>query len=85
VFLQVIDPDAFSGGEAFTRQTGAVAQQCHASKPAQAGKAVRMPGEKGLAKARGQLESGVELYPAILPSLQPWSAKYGVALPSPLA
>jgi L-lactate dehydrogenase len=85
VFLQVIDPAAFSGGEAFTRQTGAVAQQCHASKPAQAGKAVRMPGEKGLAKARGQLESGVELYPAILPSLQPWSAKYGVALPSPLA
>jgi L-lactate dehydrogenase len=85
VFLQVIDPAAFSGEEAFTRQTGAVAQQCHASKPAQAGKAVRMPGEKGLAKARGQMESGVELYPAILPSLQPWSAKYGVALPSPLA
>ena len=85
VLLQVIDPAAFSGAEAFTRQTGAVAAQCHASRPAQAGKAVRMPGEQGLAKAREQLDAGVALYPAILPSLAPWSAKYGVALPPPLA
>ena len=85
VFLQIIDPAAFSGEEAFKRQTGAVAQQCHASRPAQEGKAVRMPGEKGLAQARQQLQAGVDLYPAILPSLEPWCTKFGVALPSPLA
>jgi LDH2 family malate/lactate/ureidoglycolate dehydrogenase len=83
VFVQIIDPAAFAGAEAFKRQTGAVLQQCHASTPAHAGKAVRMPGEKGLAKARQQLQDGVELYPAILPSLAPWCEKYGVALPAP--
>jgi LDH2 family malate/lactate/ureidoglycolate dehydrogenase len=84
VFVQIIDPAAFSGDEAFRRQTGAVVEQCHASRPAQAGRAVRLPGEKGLAKARQQLEAGVELYPAILPSLEPWCKKLGVALPSPI-
>jgi len=27
-----------------------------------------------------QLEHGVELHPAIMPALQPWSEKLGVAL-----
>ena len=84
VFVQIIDPAAFSGAAAFKRQTGAIVEQCHVSRPAQAGKAVRMPGEKGLTKAREQRETGVELYPAILPSLQPWCAKFGVELPAPL-
>lgn len=82
VFLQILDPAAFSGGEAFRRQTGAVVEQCHASRPAQPGKAVRMPGEKGLAQAREQMNAGVELYPAILPSLAPWCRKFGVPMPS---
>jgi LDH2 family malate/lactate/ureidoglycolate dehydrogenase len=85
VFLQILDPAAFSGTDAFTRQTGAIVDQCHASRPAQAGKAVRMPGEKGLALAREQERAGVALYPAILPSLEPWGRKLGVALPAPLA
>ena len=85
VFLQIIDPAAFSGDEAFRRQTGAVVQQCHASRPARTGKAVRMPGENGLAKVRQQLEAGVELYPAIRPALEPWCSKLGVAFPAPVA
>ena len=84
VFLQVIAPAAFSGSEAFTRQTGAVAAQCHASRPAQPGTPVRMPGEKGLALASEQQAGGVALYPSILPALEPWSRKLGVALPSPI-
>ena len=78
VFLQVIDPAAFSGAEAFRRQTGAVMQQCHASRPAQAGTPVRMPGERGLALTKQQQEHGVELHPSILPSLEPWARKLGV-------
>ena len=85
VFLQVIDPQAFSGGDAFLRQTGAVVEQCHASRPAKAGQAVRMPGEKGLANVRQQLDTGIQLHPAILPSLEPWCTKLGVALPSAIA
>ena len=81
VFLQVIDPRAFAGLDAFTRQTGAVAQQCHASRPAREGSPVRTPGEKGLALAKKQREEGVALYPSIMPSLEPWAKKLGVAMP----
>jgi LDH2 family malate/lactate/ureidoglycolate dehydrogenase len=81
VFLQVIDPRAFAGLDAFTRQTDAVAQQCHASRPAREGSPVRTPGEKGLALARKQLNAGVTLYPSIMPSLEPWAKKLGVAMP----
>ena len=81
VFLQVIDPRAFAGLDAFTRQTGAVVQQCHASRPAREGSPVRTPGEKGLALAEKQREAGVALYPSIMPSLEPWAKKLGVAMP----
>ncbi len=81
VFLQIVDPSAFAGAGAFTRQTGAVTEQCRASRPARAGMPVRTPGEKGLALAQTQRESGVELYPSIMPMLAPWAAKLGVAMP----
>jgi LDH2 family malate/lactate/ureidoglycolate dehydrogenase len=81
VFLQVIDPRAFAGLDGFTRQTNAVAQQCHASRPAREGSPVRTPGEKGLALAKKQREMGITLYPSIMPSLEPWAKKLGVAMP----
>lgn len=81
VFLQVIDPRAFAGVDAFTRQTGAVVQQCHAARPVRAGSPVRIPGEKGLGLADKQRHAGVALYPSIMPSLEPWAKKLGVALP----
>jgi LDH2 family malate/lactate/ureidoglycolate dehydrogenase len=82
VFLQVIDPRAFAGLSAFTRQTGAVVKQCHASRPAREGSPVRTPGEKGLALAEKQREAGIALYPSIMPALEPWAKKLGVAMPS---
>lgn len=85
VFVQVLDPKAFAGIDAFTRQTGAVSQQCHASRPARPGTSVRTPGEKGLALAGEQRKIGVELYPSIMPMLEPWSARLGVPMPEPLA
>jgi LDH2 family malate/lactate/ureidoglycolate dehydrogenase len=81
VFVQVIDPRAFSGIDAFTRQTGAVVRQCHESRPAHPGSAVRTPGEKGLALAQSQRADGVELHPSILPMLAPWAARLGVEMP----
>ncbi|MDB5896362.1 MAG: lactate dehydrogenase [Rhodoferax sp.] len=84
VFLQIIDPRAFAGLDAFTRQTDTVADRCRASRPAQAGQPVRTPGEKGLRGTERQLREGVKLYPSIMPSLEPWADKYGVQPPQPL-
>ncbi len=84
VYLQIIDPAAFSGLAAFTRQTDKVAEMCHASRPANAGQAVRTPGERGLKLAAHQKQDGVDLYPSILPGLALWAEKLGVALPEAL-
>jgi LDH2 family malate/lactate/ureidoglycolate dehydrogenase len=84
VFVQVIDPRAFAGLDAFTRQTGEVARQCHASRAAREGSSVRTPGEKALALAATQRDAGVALHASIMPSLAPWAKKLGVAMPAPV-
>jgi L-lactate dehydrogenase len=81
VFLQMIDPRAFGGADGFEKQMGEIARLCHASRPARAGDAVRLPGERGLALAREQREQGVALHPSIMPALKPWAQKLGVAMP----
>ena len=85
VFLQMIDPRAFAGLDAFTRQTGVVTEQCRASRPARPQQPVRLPGERGLELAAKQRDQGVALYPSIMPALEPWCRKLGVATPKPLA
>lgn len=82
VFLQIMDPRAFAGLDAFNRQTGHVSAACHASRPARQNVPVRMPGEKGIALAARQMAGGVELYPAIMPSLASWAAKLAVMQPT---
>jgi LDH2 family malate/lactate/ureidoglycolate dehydrogenase len=84
VYLQIIDPAAFCGLAAFTRQTDKVATMCRASKPAKAGTTVRTPGERGLTMSADQAARGVALYPSILPTLVPWAEKLNVALPMPI-
>jgi len=81
VFLQVFDPRLFGGGEAFVRQTEHLAAACRAVAPRDGFERVRMPGEAGLRRRAAQLEGGVELYPNILQSLEPWAEKLGVPLP----
>ncbi|MCE3273523.1 MAG: Ldh family oxidoreductase [Ramlibacter sp.] len=78
VFLQVIDPEAFAGRDAFLRQMDEVARQCHASRPAQPGRPVRLPGEKGFALAEEQRARGVALHPGIMEALKPWAEKLKV-------
>mgnify|MGYP001459654421 CR=1 FL=1 len=82
VFVQIIDPRAFAGLAAFTRQTGAVTRRCRESRPAKAGTPVRTPGEHGLKLAAQQRAHGVALYPTIMPALEAWAGKLGVAVPS---
>lgn len=81
VFLQVIDPQAFAGRAAFERQMGEVARQCHASRPRDPARPVRLPGERGFELAREQRERGVALHPGVLEALQPWAGKLGVEMP----
>lgn len=81
VFLQVLDPQAFAGRVAFERQVGEVVRQCHASRPIDAQRPVRLPGERGFELAEAQRREGVVLHESILPALRPWAEKLGVAMP----
>lgn len=79
VYLQLQDPAAFAGIDAFNTQTDWIAQACHDSNPRVPGQPVRLPGERALARKREQLEHGVALHPSIMPALKPWAEKFGLA------
>jgi LDH2 family malate/lactate/ureidoglycolate dehydrogenase len=84
-FVQVMSPALFGGLEAFMRQTTAMVDACHASAPRPGFDRVRLPGESGLRKREEQLKRGVSLYPGIIQTFAPWSAKLGVELPGAVA
>lgn len=81
VLVQVLDPAAFGGTDAFVRQTSFLAAACRASVPRDASAPVRLPGEAALARRARQLAEGVTLYAGVLEALVPWSERLGVPLP----
>lgn len=81
VFVQVLDPAALGGLEAFRRQMDHLVRAAHESRPRPGVQRVRLPGEAGMKRRREQLAKGVALYPAIMPALEPWATKLRVALP----
>ncbi len=81
VFLQILDPAAFGGVAAFTRQTEWIAHACRSNPPRPGFERVRLPGERGLDLRERQLCEGVELHPGIMESLIPWSTKLNIAAP----
>ena len=81
VFVQILDPEAFSGGEAFRRQMNWVAQACLDNPPRPGFERVRLPGQNGLLRRERQLREGVALEASILPALAPWAEKLGVIPP----
>jgi LDH2 family malate/lactate/ureidoglycolate dehydrogenase len=85
VFVQALDPNAFGGLAAFSRQMDWLVRACHDATPAPGGAGARLPGERGLALYREQQAHGVALHPTILPALAPWAGRYNVHVPRPLA
>jgi len=83
VFIQLIDPEAFAGIDAFRRETGWTASACRQSPTIPGVDQVRLPGERALARKRDAIANGVVLYPGIMESLAPVAQKLGVALPRP--
>jgi LDH2 family malate/lactate/ureidoglycolate dehydrogenase len=84
VYVQVIDPEAFGGREAFEHETGFLAEACRAARPIPGTSGARMPGDGALARKRAALADGLPLHPSILPNLAPLAEKLGVAMPEAL-
>ena len=81
VFLQILDPVAFGGTDAFVRQTAWLADRARTIPPVPGGPPVRVPGARGLALKRDALQEGLRLHPSILPALAPWAERLGAAAP----
>jgi L-lactate dehydrogenase len=80
-FVQVLDPAAFGGRDAFLRQTSWLANACRSSLPRPGVERVRLPGENALDRKRAALVGGVELYSGILDALRPFAERLGVTIP----
>ena len=84
VYIQVQDPTAFAGADAFKRQTGWLAEACRSSTPRPGVDKVRLPGDGALARKRSALADGVALYPGVIAGLSGWCEKLSVAPPKAL-
>jgi LDH2 family malate/lactate/ureidoglycolate dehydrogenase len=84
IFVQVLDPAAFSGLDEFRSQMDWIAAACRSNPPARGVDRVRLPGERGLSLRAEQLRSGVAIKPAVVDALSKTAAKLGVPLPARL-
>lgn len=80
VHVQLLDPKAFAGSEAFAAQMDALARACRDNPARVPGQEVRLPGERGLARKRYQLAHGLALHPEIEPALRRCAQELGVAV-----
>ncbi len=83
-FVQVVDPGAFGGREAFTRQTDWLVRACRDAAPRPGVERVRVPGEHALARKRAALAQGVVPYPGVIEALRPAADRSGVPMPQVL-
>jgi LDH2 family malate/lactate/ureidoglycolate dehydrogenase len=85
VFLQVVNPESFSGSAALKAEASWLADACRKSRPRPGRGAVRMPGDSANALRTKQIQGGVTLHPTIIPALSKLAETLNVALPKPRA
>ena len=84
VFIQIIDPEAFTSRREYQRQIQAFKKLADESRPDSANVEVRLPGKNAWLRRNSQLQQGIELYPTIIEDLEPWAKKLGVSMPEAL-
>ncbi len=85
IFMQIINPDAFGGLDAFIRESEWLADACRANPVKPGDPQVRLPGSRALKLRAEQMQNGVALYPDILPALVPWAEKLQLSVPVPIS
>lgn len=81
LFLQLIDPAAYSGGDAFNAEMGFFAETCRTTPPLDDAAPVRIPGDRAMALYAAQTAGGVALHPEIMERMKPLLEKYRVEGP----
>nr|WP_321482147.1 Ldh family oxidoreductase [uncultured Cohaesibacter sp.] len=82
VFIQVLDPAAFGGGESFAMEAGFLADAIRHSKAAKADDpSPRVAGDRAQALRVDRLVEGVPLSEGILAGLAKWAEELGLPMP----
>ncbi|MEQ8227772.1 MAG: Ldh family oxidoreductase [Rhodospirillales bacterium] len=81
VYLQLIDPGGFAGVDAFTQETGMLADLCRTAVPCDPENPVRVPGDRAAMMFTEQSKAGVALHPEIMDRMRPLLEKYGILIP----
>jgi LDH2 family malate/lactate/ureidoglycolate dehydrogenase len=84
VFLQVLDPDAFAGREAFLAQMDCLTERCQANAPLREGVPVRMPGEQAKRSIAAAREQGVPLAEHTVQRLGGLAERFGLVMSAAL-
>ncbi|KPM47476.1 Ldh family oxidoreductase [Jiulongibacter sediminis] len=79
-FIQVINPSKFAGENYFKKEMENLKKQCLSSKPIDKSKPVRLPGSRGLALKKHQLENGLELREDTLDGLKQLAQKFDLSI-----
>ena len=82
VFMQIIDPEAFSGRASLLKETTFLADACRNAQPVPGGSGVRLPGDRARRLKEKQLREGVALHPQVWKSLQEIASNYQVNMPT---
>lgn len=81
VYLQVIDPAAFSEPADYDREIRHLVQMVEGSRPDDPADPVRMPGRSAWTRRSKQMAEGVTLDPGVLEALEPFAKEAGLHLP----
>jgi L-lactate dehydrogenase len=78
VYLQLVDPDAFAGREAFVAQMAFLAERCHANAPIDPNRPVRLPGEQADRSIAEAERHGVLVSAETASVMRGWAGKLGI-------
>jgi LDH2 family malate/lactate/ureidoglycolate dehydrogenase len=81
VFLQVLDPEFFSGRDAFVEQIDYLSQQCRTNRPVLAERPVRVPGDQAASLLAHARSHGIAYDAASWSEIARWADRLGVVLP----
>jgi len=85
VFLQVIDPRAFSEWDDYLAEADYLLDACRGAAPDHPDQPVRVPGERAWTRRATAMAEGFSPYPGIMEALEPWAERYGLVLPRRIA
>lgn len=85
IFLQVLDPKAFGGLDAFKAQTDHLNAACRANTPIDAARPVRVPGDRAASARAASASKGVVVVDEVLTRVAACATDAGLTMPTPLS